>query len=162
MKKFKRTIVSIVTVGYILGSMIIPTFATDTTSTSTHKHYVPKTLSSTASDTVTNEVVDGISFYITKINNANDATSSYNYIRAYLTGSSDTIWTVDTGSSYAPTVLSNTGTTVKIKLKKNQYYEIFTASTKSNNVSIYYYGNDSTKNAYVYIREGVNCAVSTN
>lgn len=157
----KKLGVTIITVGYILGSMAGSVFASDTTNMSTHKHYVSKTVSSTPSDTVKNEVVDGISFYITKINNASDQSSSYKKIRVYLTGSSDTIWTVDTGSQYAPAVLSNTGSTAKIVLTKNKYYEIFTASTRSNTVSIYYYGNDSTKAAYVYIREGVNAQVST-
>lgn len=153
--------VTIMTVGYILGSMAGSVFASDTTSMSTHRHYVPKTVSSTPSDTVKNEVVDGISFYITKINNGSDKTSSYKKIRAYLTGSSDTIWTVDAGSKYAPTVLNTIGATTNIAMTKNKYYEIFTASTISNTVSIYYYGNDSTKDAYVYIREGVNAKVST-
>ena len=158
----KKIGVTVMTVGYILGSMVGATFASDTTSMTEHRHYVSKTVSSTPSDTVKNEVVDGISFYITKINNGKDATSSYKKIRAYLTASNDTIWTVDIGSPYAPTVLNNSGSTVNIVMTKNKYYEIFTASVINNNVSIYYYGNDSTKDAYVYIREGVNAQVSTN
>ncbi len=80
-----------------------------------------KTISSTPSDTVTNEVVDAISFYITKINKGNDRVSNYNYIRCKLSGSVDTMWTVD--NQYRNYVISGFGTPImKIKLRKEVYY----------------------------------------
>lgn len=152
--KLKKLLVTLSVCAYVLIGTVVPVLAKDTFSSAEHRHYVPKTCSSTASDSVTNEVVDGISFYITKINNGSDKSSNYNYIRLKLVGSSDTIWTVDT--AYKGYILTNSGTTVTLKLPKQKYFEIFTASTANNNVYAYYYGNSSSLDAYVYIREGVN------
>ncbi len=69
------------------------------------------------------------------------------------------MWTVDT--QYRSWMLTSMGgSTIKIKIPKMQYFEIFTASVYSNNVGVYYYGNNSSKDAYVYIREGLNCEVA--
>lgn len=161
MEKIKKILVTVITVGFVLGHITGVIYAADTTSKTEHKHYVAKTCPTSANDTVDNQVVDGISFYITKINDGKDKSSSYRQIRVKLTASSDSIWTPGSGFT-GTSVLSNTGTVINFVMAKNQYYEIYTASTINNTVGIYYYGNDPSKDAYVYIREGVNEEVPTN
>lgn len=157
--KLKSIMVTICVIGYLGVNMLTPVFASISFSSKEHSHYAPKKCDYAADETVTNDVVDGISFYITKINNANDKSSSYKRIRAYLVGNSDTVW-IGT-SAWGPSIASGSGNAVHIIMQKGRYYEIFTGNTANNNVTISYYGNDSTKAAYVYIREGVNEAVST-
>lgn len=161
MDKIKKILVTVITVGFVLGHITGVIYAADTTSKTEHPHYVAKTCPTSANDTVDNQVVDGISFYITKINNGKDESSSYKKIRVKLTASSDSIWTPGKGFT-GNSILSKTDTVIYFVMEKNRYYEIFTASTIDNTVGIYYYGNDPLKDAYVYIREGVNEEVSTN
>lgn len=50
---------------------------------------------------------------------------------------------------------------IAFKIHKQKYVEAITASTTNNMIYAYHYGNDSAKDAYVDIREGVNELVST-
>ncbi len=151
----RTTFVTLITFLYILVCTVQPVFAVNTFSSSMHSHYVPMECSSMRSEIITNEVVDGISFKILKINNGDNEESNYKYIKVKLVGSDDTQWIVGGGDK--PTVISGKGSsTMIIRIEKLKTYEVLTASTLNNTIKVYYYGNNSFLDAYVYIQEGIN------
>ncbi|MGN0165506.1 MAG: hypothetical protein ACI39R_04930 [Lachnospiraceae bacterium] len=157
----KEKIVNTIIVIFILATLSSFAFADDNLNSSLHRHYISKTYASapaSATHTAKNEVIDGISIFITKINDGDDKTSDYNYIRMYLHGGNDTTNWIGNSSAFVSGYGQRTCT---LKLAKRTYYEFFTGSIANNGLVMTYYGNSSSLDAYAYIREGLNEDVST-
>lgn len=151
-EKWKKRIVAALTLGYLACSMISPVFAYGSFNPVTHSHYVPATYDGEPDELVTGRVVDGISFYITKINNENDDESNYTTIRACLIAKSTTMWYAE--GKTAPKFISGKGSNIAhIAMSIGKKYTVYTADFNVNTVSVAYYGNSSSKDAYVYIQE---------
>lgn len=147
----KEKIVNLSIVLFIITTLIGPAFADHNLNSSIHRHYIAKTYqASSAAHNAKNEEYAGFRFYISKINDGNDKTSDYNYIRIRMQGgTTDTGWT-----SNKACILTGEGErTATAKVKKETEYEFYTGFYKENGLVLYYYGNSSELDAYAYIRE---------
>lgn len=161
----KEKVVNVAIVAFIITTLLSFAVADDNLNSTEHQHYISKTYASapaSATHTAKNEVIDGVSIFITKINDGDNQSSNYKYVRVYLYGgNSETAWISDADTN-KNCFLSGLGTReARIKLSKQHYYEFFTGSIANNGLVMTFYGNSTNVDAYAYIREGLNEDVST-
>lgn len=161
----KEKVVNMLIVAFICVTLLNPADAVHNLNSSTHRHYIAKTYASapaSATHTAKNEQIEGVSVYISKINNGDDEESDYKYIRMYLYGgTADTDWVSDSVTNQT-CFLSGFGTReARVKLTKTHYYEFYTGESCNNNLVMTFYGNSTSADAYAYIKEGFVDSVST-
>lgn len=164
MKKGKRVVAAILAMVMILGGSASYVYASSTTSTSQHKHYIPKTNSGTASDIIRNERVVLVGFKINKINNANNQSSNYQKVKmSFLQYDNNGagMWKLGTGFSSDGFNNNITGEATKyisFTVKKEVYYEVATGlmNDQVTTCALNYYGNDPDLAAYAYMWEDWN------
>lgn len=156
-KTIKKIIASVLAVNTLAVGVI--GMSANALSPNGKQFYIPKSCSSTASETASGNY-DIFSFKVTEILNANKQSCNYKRIRIKAkSNSSSTQWLSGTGftGSTGCTVLSgNYNSTMTFQAYKGTYCEIVPSTFSSATYSFYYYGNDPDLAAYATIES--DCA----